>query len=382
MPMITSLLALIPSDAGAAEEGTLVGLIVFVTIALGASFLCSILEAVLLSTSASHVELEIKRGKRGGKVMRRLTSRENIDRSIAAILTLNTIAHTVGAAGAGAEAAGYFGKQYIGIIGAVLTILILVVSEIIPKTLGAVYWKPLMSFSAYTTSFLVKILFPIVWACQALTDLLKPKTNEPVVTRSELEILARLGQEEGTLDPRETQVVRNLLGLDRVQAKHIMTPRTVMFALPAETTASEALSGPPLVFSRIPLFDKTRDEISSFVLRFDLLEAVAAGKGDQQLSELARPIKTVPETVPVGQMLGEFVTSKEHIFLVIDEYGGTEGLVTLEDCIESLIGAEITDESDLVADMQEMARRRAQRRQTWQATLNPAGDPESKPDSQ
>ena len=356
-----SLLAL---QTESAPEGSLVGLAVFVTIALGASFLCSVLEAVLLSTTASHVELAVKRGSGAGKVMRHLTSRENIDRSIAAILTLNTIAHTVGAAGAGAEASAYWGDEYIGLIGAVLTILILVVSEIIPKTLGAVYWKPLMGVSAYTTAFLVKVLFPIVWACQSLTDLLKPKSSEPVVTRSELEVLARMGQEEGTLDPRETRVVRNLLRLNKVQAKDIMTPRTVLFALPAATTVAEVAAGPPMVFSRIPIFESTRDEIDKFALRFEILAAAAAGESDKRLGELGRALKTVPPTVSVSQLISDFITQQEHIFLVIDEYGGTAGIVTLEDCIESLIGAEITDESDLVADMQEMARKRAERRHT------------------
>ena len=345
-----------------AAEGSVAGLVTFVSIALGASFLCSVLEAVLLSTTASHVELQIQKKRRSGQVMRRLMSHENIDRSIAAILTLNTIAHTVGAAGAGAQAAAIFGSQYIGLIGAVLTVLILVVSEIIPKTIGAVYWKGLNGFAAYTTLALVRILFPIVWACQRLTDVLKPKTNDPVVTRSELEIMARLGQKEGTIEPGESRVVQNLLRLDQVLVKEILTPRTVLFALEDSRTVQDVFENETVTFSRIPIYGKSRDEIDRFVLRFDLLTALASDQGERTLSEFERPLQTVPANCSVAQLLNEFVAKQTHMMIVVDEFGGTAGLVTLEDAIESLLGAEITDESDLVADLRELAKQRAQKR--------------------
>ncbi|MGA1203605.1 MAG: CNNM domain-containing protein [Planctomycetota bacterium] len=341
--------------------------------ALGASFLCSVLEAVLLSTSASYVEVQIEKGRRSARVMRRLIDRENIDRSIAAILTLNTIAHTVGAAGAGAQAAGLYGSEYIGLIGAVLTVLILVVSEIIPKTLGAVYWKGLNGFSAYATLGLVRILAPIVWACQLLTDLLKPKRSEPSITRSELEILARLGQEEGAIGAGESRVFRNLLRLDQVPVKEILTPRTVLFTLEEERTAAEVVENTSLSYSRIPIHDESHDDISRFVLRFDILEAVTDGRGETTLAELARPLRPIPETSSVAQLLERFVEKQEHMFLVVDEYGGTAGIVTLEDAIESLLGAEITDESDLVTDLRALAQERARRRGRWVA---PRGRPE------
>ena len=359
--LLLPLVAAVGTPAAGAT-GTVGGLVLFVSIALGVSFICSVLEAVLLSTTASHVEVQVQKGRKAGEVMRHLVARENIDRSIAAILTLNTIAHTVGAAGAGAQAAGLFGNQYIGLIGAVLTVLILVVSEIIPKTLGAVYWKGLNPFAAYTTLWLVRILLPIVWACQKLTDLLKPKSTEPIVTRSELEILARLGHEEGTLGKRESRVVRNLLRLDRVAVKEILTPRTVIFTLDESLTARQVADGPSLSYSRIPIHATSRDEIESFVLRFDILDAVTDGRADATLADLSRPLKTIPETMTVGRLLEEFVSAQEHIFLVVDEYGGTAGIVTLEDAIESLLGAEITDESDLVTDLRELAKERARRR--------------------
>lgn len=346
----------------AAEAGSVPGLVMFVAIALGVSFLCSVLEAVLLSASASYLQFAIQQGSKAAKRMRRQKERENIDRSISAILTLNTIAHTIGAAGAGAEAAAIFGSQWIGLIGVVLTILILVVSEIIPKTIGAVYWKALMPFSAYTISLLVAALYPIVWSCQRLTDLLKPSTTEPTVTRAELEILARLGHQEGTIGERENRVVRNLLRLDRVSAKDILTPRTVLFALPSSQTVGEVVEGPPLAFSRIPIFVGDLDEIARFVLRFDILEAAATGKAHVTLDEISRPLHVVPPTISVAQLLDRSVTEQAHIFLVVDEYGGTVGIVTLEDAIESLLGAEITDESDFATDMREMAKRRAARR--------------------
>lgn len=347
----------------ATGAGSVLGLVVFVSVALGVSFLCSVLEAVLLSTSMSYLEFALQKGSRGAGLMRRLKEQEHIDSSISAILTLNTIAHTVGAAGAGAEAAAIFGSEWIGLIGVVLTLLILVVSEIIPKTIGAVYWKALVSPAAYTITLLVTVLYPIVWACQRLTDLLKPRTVEPTVTRAELEILARVGHKEGTIGARESHVFRNLLRLDRASVTDILTPRTVLFTLPASRTAREVVSSGPISFSRIPISDGDLDRISRFVLRFDVFEATTSGRGEVTLLELSRPLKTVPWTISVARLLDLFVTEQEQIFLVVDEYGGTLGIVTLEDAFESLLGAEITDESDLVTDMREMARRRAARRQ-------------------
>ncbi len=354
--MIDTLLSIPAAEPSA---GSVTGLVIFVSIALGVSFVCSVLEAVLLSTSSAFLEAAAEAGSKAAVKMRGLKGRENIDRSISAILTLNTIAHTVGAAGAGAEAAAIFGSEWIGVIGAVLTFLILVVSEIIPKTLGAVYWKGLMPLSAYTTGALVILLYPIVWSCQLLTDLLKPKTAEPTITRSELETLSRLGHQEGTLRGYENRVLSNLLRLGDVQAKDILTPRMVMFALDANKTVRQAAGEQALRFSRIPIYAGNRDEISRFVLRFDILDAAANGREETKLSDLARPLRTVPETISVAQLLNQFIELHEHIFVVIDEYGGTEGIVTLEDSMESLLGSEITDESDPATDMREVARQNA-----------------------
>ncbi len=341
-------------------EGSVLGLIIYITIALSISFLCSILEAVMLSTSLSHIELTALAGKRSGVIMRKL--KQNVEQAISAILTLNTIAHTVGAAGAGAQAAAVFGSEWIGVISAILTFLILVFSEIIPKTLGAVYWKQLMPFAAFTIQFLVWILYPVVWAFQKLTDLMAPEEREPTVTRSELEVLAQVSRQEGALEEKESLILKNLLKLDGVQVKEVMTPRTVMFALQEDTTVGEVMQKHTVLsYSRIPIYTQSTDDISAFALRYDILMAAADDRDNVTMKELIRPLKSVPETLSVAETMQKFMTEKEHVFLVFDEYGGTEGIITMEDVVESLIGSEITDESDVVADLRELAKKRYQR---------------------
>ena len=343
-----------------AESGSYTVLFFYIGIALGISFLCSVLEAVLLSSSLSHIEITAQNGGRAGKLMRRY--KNNIEQAISAILTLNTIAHTVGAAGAGAEAAAIFGSQWIGMISAVLTLLILIFSEIIPKTLGAVYWKQIMPFAAYTIHVLVIALFPLVWMFQKLTSLISPDEREPTVTRSELEILAKVSTEEGALKQGESLILRNLLTLDGVQVQDVMTPRTVIFMLEDTVTVGDVITKHKVMpFSRIPIYKESPDDIQSFVLRYEILQAAAEDRLDVKMSALARHIQSVPETLSVAKALEKFMTDQEHIFLVFDEYGGTAGIITLEDTIESLLGVEITDESDAVTDMQELARKRLER---------------------
>jgi CBS domain containing-hemolysin-like protein len=219
-----------------------------------------------------------------------------------------------------------------------------------------------MPISAHTISLLVTVLRPVVWSCRWLTHSLKPEKAEPTVTRAELEMLARLGHQEGTIAAGESRVVRNLLRLDSVRVKHILTPRTVVYSLPASRSAREALDSGPLVFSRIPVFERGPEQISGYVLRYDIVEAAAAGRGSTPLHELARPIRTVPSMTTVAQLLEELVRWREHIVVGVDEYGGMDGIVTLEDAIECLLGIEITDESDPATSMQELARQRAEGR--------------------
>lgn len=349
-----------PLDPGAGAEGSIGGLLFYVILGLSISFTCSILEAILLSSSPSYIELIAKQGRRSGVLMQSL--KQNVERPISAILTLNTIAHTVGAAGAGAQATAVFGNEFFGIISAVLTLLILVLSEIIPKTLGAVYWKPLMPFGAYTMHFLVIALYPFVWIFEVMTRRIRPEEEEPTVTRSELEAMAQIGREEGTLEEKENRILSNLLQLQNVQVYNIMTPRTVVMALQQESTVGEIISKyRVLPYSRIPIYAENADDIIAYVLRHDIFYYAARDQHEIGLKSISRPIHAVPETNSVAKVLDEFIAKQEHIFLVFDEYGGTSGIITLEDTIESLLGIEITDESDTVTDLRQLAQQRYDR---------------------
>jgi CBS domain containing-hemolysin-like protein len=340
--------------------GTVGGLILFMGIALGFSFLCSLLEAGLLSTPMSFIETRAQEGGRAARLMQK--HKNNVEEPITAILTLNTIAHTVGASGAGAQAVGVFGSEWLGLITAVLTFLILAFSEIIPKTLGAIYWKQLASFTAYTVQLLIISLYPAVWGFKMMTRLITPDEKMPTVSRTELEMMAHISTEEGTLEEKESRILRNLLHLNGVQVGDIMTPRTVMLAFQQNMLVGDIVDGKRnLPYSRIPIYDKNIDDVAGFVLRHDLLKAAANNQSDVPLKSMKRQMHSVPETLTVTKVLDEFMTRQEHIFLVFDEYGGTSGIITMEDAVESLLGAEITDESDLVADMRQLAELRYQR---------------------
>jgi magnesium and cobalt exporter, CNNM family len=356
------LLALTPIiTSGDASGGSVGALIFFIFLAIGTSFLCSLLEAVLLSSNVSHIESLVQQGKGSGILMQQL--KLNVERPISAILTLNTVAHTVGATLAGAEAAAIVGSDYVGIISALLTLLVLVFSEVLPKTVGAVYWKQLTPFTAYTIRILMIVLYPAVWIFERLTRSLRPEGHAPTVTRSDLEVLAKISQQEGALLERENRILRNLLHLNSVKVYDIMTPRTVVMALNQDMTVVEALHAQAtLPYSRIPIYNENIDNVIGYVLRHDIVNQVASDKYDVKLKELCREIHAIPETITVAQVLDEFIAEKEHIFLVLDEYGGTAGILTMEDAFESLLGIEITDESDLVADLRQLAQQRYQRK--------------------
>ena len=341
-------------------------LIFYVSLALGISFLCSVMEAVLLSVTPSFVEQISKTRGLLGRKLRQL--KNDVDRPLAAILSLNTIAHTVGAAGAGAQGAAVFGDAYLGVISGVLTLLILVLSEIIPKTLGAVYWRQL-------APAVVRILVPTMWAMwplvklsQGLTRLLARGKRPHTVSREELAALAELGAREGVVDRDESRILKNLFRFDQVHAEDVMTPRTVVFALPEGQTVARTLAdhpGPPgreLRFSRIPLYGQNRDDVRGFVLKSDLLLASVQGRDETTLAELRRPLAAVPAGLPLSQLFERLMNDRMHLALVVDEYGGTAGLVTLEDVVETLLGLEIVDEADAVNDMQELAREKWRQR--------------------
>ena len=360
---------------GAAGEGSLPALLIYIALALGVSFVCSLCEAVLFSASLSHIEVQVRAGRRGGLLLRQ--QKENVDRPITAILTLNTIAHTVGAAGAGAEATLLLGNELFGIVTIVLTLLILVFSEIIPKTIGAVYWKPLAMPVAWVIQGMIILFYPFVTAFERLTGLLTSREKAPTVTRPELEVLAGISRGEGALEQREHAILTNLLRLGAAQVSDIMTPRTVMFALQEDMTVGEVLLRQRVLpYSRMPLYRESTDDARSFVLRNEVLMAAARDEHERTLKDMARPLHPVPESMSVAAVLEEFTTRGEHLFLVFDEYGGTEGLVTMEDAIESLIGVEITDESDLVADLRELADQRFRRQQELLGVIRGGGDEE------
>lgn len=341
-------------------EGSILGLLVYITVAIFFSFLCSMWEAGLLSSSPSYVETRANEGDNAAKVMRKL--KENVDRPIAAILTLNTLAHTFGAAGAGAQAAAVFGNEWLNLITFVLTILILVFSEIIPKTLGAVYWRQLLTFNAYGIQGLVFVSTPVVWLFQRLTALISHGEENNIVTRSELETMAELSSSSGNIAQTEHTILKNLLRLDDVQVNTIMTPRPVLLAYQEDTTVAEVLkNGYNIPYSRLPIYTETPDDIGHFILRYDILIAAAHDEHHRPLKDFKREITSFPETISVAKLFSELIARKQHIALIFDEYGGTAGIITMEDAMESLLGVEITDESDIVEDLRQLAQQRFER---------------------
>jgi len=329
-------------------------LIIYLTIAIGVSFLCSILEAVLLSVTPSFVAQTKKDKPRGGKVLSGV--KDNLDQSISSILILNTFAHTMGAAGVGAQAIRIFGEQKETLIAFLLTLAILYFSEIIPKTLGATFWRVLAVPSAYVISFLVKLVYPLVWLSSLLTQLFSKGKNE-VISREEVVALAALSHKDGALVGQENQLVENILQLRDAKTEDILTPRSVVHALSEEMTVTEALSAEQTAtFTRIPVYKDSIDNIVGVVLKAQLYESERQGKGDVLLSEISTPLYRISESFPVLNLLDIFIKRHEHIFLVEDHFGQTAGIVTLEDCIETLLGREIVDESDQVEDMQKLAK--------------------------
>ena len=330
-------------------------LITYISIALVFSFLCSIAEAVILSTTSAHITVLEKEGKKSGRLLRELKAQ--ISKPLAAILTLNTVAHTVGAAGVGAQSATVFGSAYLGVASAVLTLLILVFSEIIPKTLGAHYWRQLAPLTGYVLNALVFILYPFVILSEFLTRRL---TNEPTHTgfsRQEFAAMAELSVEEGQLEEQESVIFKNLLRLRKTPIADAMTPRTVVFSLPEDLRVTDFFhSYDHHQFSRIPIYANNRDAVTGFVLRSDLLLAQARGHSDTQLKDYLRTLPVLLATMSLSRAFDVFIRQKAHIMLVVDEYGGVKGLLTLEDLIETLLGLEIVDEGDKDIDMQKLAR--------------------------
>lgn len=329
-------------------------LFTYVALALGVSFLCSVLEAVLLSVSPSYVASESEKGHKGGRLWSHYKA--DIDRPLAAILSLNTIAHTVGAAGAGAQAAAVFGEAYFALISAVLTLLILVVSEIVPKTLGALYWRQLAPLCAQVLRGVIWTMYPLVVFAQGLTRLMSRGAPQHSISREEFTALAELGVREGVFSAEEASQVASLMRFRALTAEDVMTPRPVIFALDENKTVAAALREQgQLPFSRIPLYRGSHDNIHGFIRKDDLLMA-AVSQPDTPLADLRRNLLAVPENQPLAVLLRKMVDSRDQIALVVNEYGGVLGVVTMEDLIETLLGLEIVDETDKTIDMQALAR--------------------------
>ncbi len=347
-------------------------LIFFLVLAIGVSFFCSISEAVLLSVRPSYIATLEQRGDSSAKVLKKL--RDNLDRPLAAILTANTIAHTVGAAGVGAQAAILFGNEYLGIISAVLTLLILVFSEIIPKTLGATYWKQLAPTFGRLIDGLTLLLLPFVWMSALLTRLMAPSgVSGFTFSREEMEAMAEIGATEGVLEDKELLIVKNLMALQQLSVRDIMTPRSVVFSVSADMKVQEFFAQHEKnPFSRVPLFRDGVDDVTRYVLKADLLVAQAKDEFDRPLSDFERDFLALPDVLSASACFDRLTKERSHIALVIDEYGSMVGLVTLEDVLETLIGLQITDELDTVEDMQVLAHKR------WRERMKELGiDPDS-----
>ncbi len=357
-------------------EWHLVMMVVYAAVALVFSFLCSVAEAVVLSVSPSYIANLENEGRRSAGLLKRI--KVDIDRSLAAILTLNTIAHTLGAGGAGAEAAAYFGDRYVGIAMAVLTLLILFLSEIIPKTLGAIHWRRLAPLTARFVQWLTWGLYPLIVVSELLTRWLSRGQSVHRISREEFAAMADVGEASGHLDAKESRILKNLFRMPRLRAEDVMTPRTVMFTLQQDVTVGEVLEAHgDLGFSRIPIYGENQDDITGFVLKTDVLLNQYRNQGKAKLRDLKRDVGAVEDDTPLSQVFEEMLDNRAHIFLVVDHYGGTQGLVTLEDVVETLIGIEIVDEADKIDDMRRLAR------QKWEERIQRLGidvrEPEPEP---
>lgn len=330
-------------------------LLIFLFSAIGISFLCSLLEASLMSTPVSYVTMREEEGYKPATRFKKY--KLDSSRPIAAILSLNTIANTIGSAGVGAQATRLFGSEWFGLVSAIVTILILVFAEIIPKTIGATHWKRLVGFTSGCIRVLIIMLYPIVRSVEFLQKLLTPKGDEVMVTREEISAMADVAEESGELDEDENEVIQNLIGLEDLHADSAMTPRVVCAVAAESMTVGRFYKDKRFLHhSRIPVYSQSQDYISGYVLRMDALQLVADDKKDVPLGSIKREIASFQKEMPLDEIWGEMISKDEQIAVIIDEYGSFQGILTLEDVIETILGDEIVDEQDAVRDMQQFAR--------------------------
>lgn len=333
-------------------------LIFYFFLAIGVSFMCSILEAVILSTPSSYANMKASEGNR--TALRLKVFKKDIDKPLAAILSLNTIANTIGAAGVGAEATKVFGSAYFGIASAILTFTILIFSEIIPKTIGATYWRTLAIPSTRMIRLLITICYPFVWMSEFVTKAISGNKKVASVSREEISAMLNLGEREGTFQSKENKIIQSIMRLENVRAKEIMTPRTVVATAPEEMTLREFYANKALLhYSRIPVYGNGDEEnITGYILRQQVFELLAADKFEIRLVEIKRPMHFFIDLQSITSIWENLLSKKEHIAMIVDEYGSFEGIITMEDVIETLLGLEILDEKDRIANMQEYARQR------------------------
>lgn len=330
-------------------------LTLYLFIAIFFSFLCSMLEAIILSTTPTFIEIKIEEKKKYAVKLRHL--KENIDKPLAAILTLNTFAHTIGAAGVGAQAQSVWGNEYLSIVSIILTLLILFLSEIIPKTLGATYWKQLVPVSTHVLRGMIFILYPFVLVSQFLTKNINKGKKGKFLTRGEFNALAKIGTKVGVFNKEESLILENLMRFNKIPVKNILTPRTVVKSVDENITIEEFYKeNHPITFSRIPVYADDPDNVTGFVLKDEILVEVIENRNDRKVGELKRKISVVFQSYPVYKLFREMIDNNDQIVLVIDEYGGMKGIVTLEDVVETLIGLEIIDETDTYKDMRTAAK--------------------------
>jgi len=334
-------------------------LVVSVVTAIGVSAMCSVFEAVLYSLTISQVELMEEKFPRKARLMKKM--KENIDQPITAILTLNTIANTIGASIAGAAAANVFGSSSLLWFSLAFTLSILLFSEILPKTVGVVYARQLAGHIALPLHLMIVVLKPIIVICQAITRLVPQRGNEQAVSAREVLTMARLSLRSGAIEPQQETVIANILRLGNRTVRQVMTPRTVTFMLEAGLTIAQAQDFEEQwkVHSRIPVYGSDQDDILGLVLSRDLYRLVAEGRHGLRLSEIMQPVYFVPESAPLNRVFIDYFERHQHLFVAVDEYGSVTGVISMEDIIEEIIGREIVDESDQALDMRELAR------QTW-----------------
>lgn len=334
-------------------EEQLIYIIMLISVLLSA--LCSMLEATLLSTPLSYITGLEEQGVKGSQLLKRL--KQSPDRAISAILCLNTIANTVGASIVGSLVYDVYGSAIVGVFSTIFTFTILIFSEIIPKTIGTSYWRKLAIPAASIINAMIFIMFPLVWLLEHLTHLISSKSTQVSVSREDISAMVSVATEEEVIEKDEKKMIQNLLKLDEITAHEIMTPSTVVEMAEGNMTVREFYDSADLTHSRILVFDEDNsDYVIGYVLRQTVLEKMAEDKFNTRIRDISRPILSFPEDEPVGNIWEKFLEKKEHISVIIDEYGTFRGLVTLEDVIETMLGQEIVDETDEVVDMQEYAK--------------------------